>query len=128
MSETKHEYTVVGRSASRVKFVVHSGDEAGSKLYLQVWLDQSNSGDYRECVAAYELPEMLDINWLSRARARPESFARETIHSTRTHTGAILSSSSWPLPDGAFWEGGDFERCAQVHGRDVVDGAAGGQP
>lgn len=63
--EDRGDFSV--RSASRVKFVVHSGDEAGSKLYLQVWLDQSNSGDYRECVAAYELPEMLDINWLSRA-------------------------------------------------------------
>ncbi|KAJ8603710.1 hypothetical protein CTAYLR_000197 [Chrysophaeum taylorii] len=58
-------------AASRVKFVVEpvapdgSGDDR--VLGLTVFLDATNSGEYRECVAQTPLPATLDASWLSRA-------------------------------------------------------------
>lgn len=54
-------------SASRVKFVVEEADDDSNRLALSVYLDASNSGNYKECVAATMLPETLDVQWLSRA-------------------------------------------------------------
>lgn len=54
-------------SASRVKFVVEESEDDSSRLALSVYLDASNSGNYKECVAATMLPETFDAHWLSRS-------------------------------------------------------------
>eukprot|EP00634_Sargassococcus_sp_CCMP2135_P012626 CAMPEP_0198661142 /NCGR_PEP_ID=MMETSP1467-20131203/40167_1 /TAXON_ID=1462469 /ORGANISM="unid. sp., Strain CCMP2135" /LENGTH=430 /DNA_ID=CAMNT_0044397569 /DNA_START=148 /DNA_END=1440 /DNA_ORIENTATION=- len=66
--EDRGDFSV--NSASRVKFVIEplaTATAEGSTLSLSVYLDASNSGEYKECVAATPLPSLLDAQWLSRA-------------------------------------------------------------